>query len=53
MSADGVAIHRQPLWKPGWRALTSDVPTPESFPSIIYITMICSESSDVIRIRYA
>lgn len=45
MSADGVAIHRQPFLKPGWRFNKRFAPTPDSFSFLGYITMICVESS--------
>jgi hypothetical protein len=45
MSADGVASHRQSLWKPGWRVTMRLAPTPDSFSNDIYITVICDESS--------
>lgn len=47
MSADGVAIHRQPYGNPGWRICSRLAPTPESFPNDIYITVICVESSRI------
>jgi hypothetical protein len=31
MPADGVAIHRQPLLKSGWRTNSGLAPTPDSF----------------------
>ena len=47
MPGDGVAIHRQTYWSSEWRVKTTLAPTPDSFSNILYITVICSESSRI------